>query len=134
MFHFQLEAMEKYSRRNCLLIGGAPELPEESTDDLVLELVRAAGVALTLGDLDRSHRLGRRSGSVDRPRHNSKTTVAQQAAAVLRCKKGAVGPQIWRASRPNQIRFEEVYRRSNKYLPSARPVRSRQIGSLAGSA
>ena len=64
----RLEAMETYSRRNCLLINGVPELPEESTDDLVLQLARAAGVTLTLDDLDRSHRLGRRSGSVDRPR------------------------------------------------------------------
>ena len=66
-----LEALEAYSRRNCLLINGLPELPEESTDDLVLDLARAAGVALTPGDLDRSHRLGRPrhgAGSVDRPR------------------------------------------------------------------
>ena len=59
----RLEAMETYSRRNCLLINGVPELPEESTDDLVLQLARAAGVVLTLDDLDQSHRLGRRSGS-----------------------------------------------------------------------
>lgn len=64
----RLEAAEAYSRRNCILISGVPELPEESTDDLVLDVASAAGVTLTQNDLDRSHRLGRQTGSVDRPR------------------------------------------------------------------
>ena len=64
----RLEAAEAYSRRNCILISGVPELPEENTDDLVLDVAKAAGVTLTPNDLDRTHRLGRQTGSVDRPR------------------------------------------------------------------
>ena len=64
----RLDALETYSRRNCLLVNGVPELPDENTDNLVLDLARAAGLQLTADDLDRSHRLGRQQGSVDRPR------------------------------------------------------------------
>ena len=54
----QLEAMEAYSRRNCLTISGIPEREGESTDQLVVAVAKAAGVTITTSDLDRSHRVG----------------------------------------------------------------------------
>lgn len=52
---------EQYSRRNSLRISGIPEVPEENTDDKVLELARGLGVELSISELDRSHRLGKRT-------------------------------------------------------------------------
>lgn len=52
-----LDTMEQYSRRNCLRIAGVPESPEENTDDIILDIAKSANVALSLHDIDRSHRL-----------------------------------------------------------------------------
>ena len=58
-----LNELEQYSRRNCLLISGIPEGERESTDQLVMDVAKAAGVTVTRADIDRSHRIGpRRSG------------------------------------------------------------------------
>ena len=61
-----VDSLEQYSRRNSLMITGLPESARESTDALVIDLAKAAGVIVTVADLDRSHRVGppRR----DRPR------------------------------------------------------------------
>ncbi|KAF0303875.1 Vacuole membrane protein 1 [Amphibalanus amphitrite] len=61
-----VDSLEQYSRRNSLMITGLPESARESTDALVIDLAKAAGVTVTVADLDRSHRVGppRR----DRPR------------------------------------------------------------------
>lgn len=62
------ERMESENRKNCLVISGVPELPEENIDRLVLDVAQAAGISLSAGEIDRSHRLGRQRGSIDRPR------------------------------------------------------------------
>ena len=54
----RLDAIESYSRRNCLTISGIPERDGESTDQLIVDVAKAAGVTITTGDLDRSHRIG----------------------------------------------------------------------------
>ena len=54
----RLDAIEAYSRRNCLTISGVPEREGESTDQLVADIAKAAGVTIALTDLDRSHRIG----------------------------------------------------------------------------
>ena len=64
----QMELMEVESRKNCVVISGVPELPEESTGRLAVEVAQAAGVPLSAGDLDRCHRLGRQRGTIDKPR------------------------------------------------------------------
>ena len=64
----QVEQLEAENRKGCLVISGVPELPDEDTSSLVLDVARAAGVTLAAGDLDRSHRLGRQRGSIDKPR------------------------------------------------------------------
>ena len=56
-----------------MVISGVPELPNEDTGSLALEVAKAAGVTLSADDLDRSHRLGRPStatstATIDKPR------------------------------------------------------------------
>ncbi|XP_038062513.1 uncharacterized protein LOC119733004 [Patiria miniata] len=67
--------LEQYSRRNCLLIHGIPETPNENTDKISLEVLNnKLKLDLHLHDLDRSHRLGKPrksttpSGAPQRPR------------------------------------------------------------------
>ena len=42
----QIDALEQYGRRNCLLIHGVPETPEESTDTLFTELLRHISISM----------------------------------------------------------------------------------------
>ena len=54
-----LDDIQQYSRRNCLLVHGLKEDKDESTNDLVLKLFNEKlGVAVDISMIDRSHRLG----------------------------------------------------------------------------
>ena len=54
-----LDDIQPYSRRNCLLVDGLKEDKDESTDDLVLNLFNETlGMAVDVSMIDRSHRLG----------------------------------------------------------------------------
>ena len=57
----QLNELEQYSRRLCVNVSGVPETAGESTDRVVMDLARMAGVAVTpdSADIDRSHRVGK---------------------------------------------------------------------------
>ena len=55
----EMNALEQYSRRNCLDIAGVPETPNENTDDHVIGVARALGVPLGKPDIEISHRVGR---------------------------------------------------------------------------
>ena len=53
------DALEQYSRRNCVLLHGIPEQKNEDTDDLFIKTVQKhLGVAVKVRDIDRSHRVG----------------------------------------------------------------------------
>ena len=55
----ELDDIQQYSRRNCLLVHGLKENKDESTDDLVLNLFNEKlGVAVDISMIDHSHRLG----------------------------------------------------------------------------
>lgn len=54
----RLDALETYSRRNCLVVSGIPERRDEKTDELAVDLAKAAGIDINVRDLDRSHRIG----------------------------------------------------------------------------
>lgn len=64
---WELDGLEQYSRRNCLLVHGVAEpqagtRSRENTDDVVLDVFNnKLGLNLDGTDLDRSHRIGRRS-------------------------------------------------------------------------
>ena len=53
----QIDSLEQYSRRNCLRISPVPEVPSESTDDIVKTVAKTIGVTLPDNAIDRSHRV-----------------------------------------------------------------------------
>ena len=59
------EQMQQYSRRNCIRVFGIPEeLQGEDTDDKICHLVQERlGVNIKKDDIDRSHRVGKKSTS-----------------------------------------------------------------------
>ena len=62
------DRQEQYSRRNCLLIDGIPEIKDENTDALAMEVVDTKTVIkITQNDIDRTHRIGK-SKTNGRPR------------------------------------------------------------------
>ncbi|KAF0305366.1 hypothetical protein FJT64_022994 [Amphibalanus amphitrite] len=63
----RIEDLDAYNRRTSLLITGVPETSGEATDNLVLDVGRAAGLNLSADNLDRSHRLGRPQPGKVRP-------------------------------------------------------------------
>jgi hypothetical protein len=59
------DELEQYQRRNNVRIFGVLEANDEDTDNIVLSIASKIGVNVTRGDIDRSHRVGTKSG---RPR------------------------------------------------------------------
>ena len=64
----QVDALEQYSRRNCVRIGPVPEPADENTDEIVKAVAKSVGVNLTDDAIDRSHRVGKKSATVTRDR------------------------------------------------------------------
>ncbi len=61
----QLDDLEQYSRRNCLLVHGVPESISENTTNIAFDkLNQHLGTDLSSNSINRSHRLGK-------PRHDS---------------------------------------------------------------
>jgi len=55
-----LEELQQYTRRNCVLINGVPEHKGENTNDVVVNIAQEKmGIELEPEDLDRSHRIGK---------------------------------------------------------------------------
>ena len=72
-FQSDIEEQEQYSRRNCLRFHGIRETDDESTDEVVIKVIRERlGVDIQPQDLDRSHRIPLRNrehvgNNVDNP-------------------------------------------------------------------
>ena len=83
------DEMEQYSRRNCLVLHGISEAPNENTDRLFIDTVSSKlNITLNTGDLDRSHRIGSKNHSAGRPRAIIvKFARYNTRAAVYRAKK-----------------------------------------------
>ena len=65
----KMERQGQYPRRNCILIHGLKEEMDKSTDDRVLKLFRdELNEDVLLADLDRTHRIGKKSDSSSKPR------------------------------------------------------------------
>ena len=55
----EIDSLEQYSRRNCVVLHGATEQENEDTDQLFINTIRDhLGVDIKVRDIDRSHRLG----------------------------------------------------------------------------
>ena len=66
-----MDNIEQFSRRNCLIFNGIQEQEDshENTDLIVVNICRKnLGINLSRGDLDRTHRLGGKRFSTDKPR------------------------------------------------------------------
>ena len=58
----------QYSRRNCLIISGNPEMKKEDTDKIVIDIAEKwLDIQLDIGKIDRTHRL-KVKGSQGMPR------------------------------------------------------------------
>ncbi|WAQ95160.1 TSP2-like protein [Mya arenaria] len=56
----RVDHSEQYSRRNGLRISGIKEAAGEVTDDIVISMVSDLGGSISLDEIDRSHRVGKR--------------------------------------------------------------------------
>ena len=64
-----LDRQEQYSRRNCLLVHGVEEKNNEDTDQEIINIVKNdLGEEITIHDIDRTHRLGKRKPDNNVPR------------------------------------------------------------------
>ena len=63
----QLNDLEQYSRRLCINVTGVPETAGESTDQIVTDLAKMAGVTVTRADIDGTHRIGKPGTGKVRP-------------------------------------------------------------------
>lgn len=61
------DELEQYQRRNCLRIFGEAERDGEDTDCIAISVAKKIGVQLELSDIDRSHRVGRKTNGGTRP-------------------------------------------------------------------
>ena len=65
----EIDDLEQYSRRNCLLIHGIPESQKEDTTAACIENInKKLKVNLNRDHLDRTHRVGKRKPSGEKPR------------------------------------------------------------------
>ena len=64
----RLEAMEQYSRRDCLLFFGLYEMEFEDCSEKIVQSVHATGVNITAADVSISHGLQIRTHRRDKPR------------------------------------------------------------------
>ena len=64
-----VDELEQYSRRNCLLLHGVQENENENTDDIVLKTMsEELDIEIKENDLDRTHRIGNRNRKDGKPR------------------------------------------------------------------
>ena len=68
LLKYQVDALEQYSRRNCVRIGPVPESADENTDEIVKAVAKSVGDDLTDDAIDRSHRVGKKSATATRDR------------------------------------------------------------------
>ncbi|CAB3977631.1 Hypothetical predicted protein [Paramuricea clavata] len=64
----ELDSINQYGRRNCILIHGAAEVKGEDTDNIAVNLFNTKlNIPINKSDLDRSHRLNTKKRNQSRP-------------------------------------------------------------------
>lgn len=63
----KINELEQYSKKNCVIINGVPEAPDESALGLVMEIGRLIDVEILPTDIDNVHRMGKQKND-DKPR------------------------------------------------------------------
>ena len=90
----EVDNLEQYGRRNCLVFHGLEETKGEDTTQLVIDTVKTKlGLSLDKKDFDRSHRLGAPAVGRNRPLI-AKFTRYVERASVYRMKKKLKGTGI----------------------------------------
>ena len=64
----EIDDLEQYFRRNCLLLHGAVEMNTECTVDIIKTCAEELAIDVKQEDLDRSHRLGKVKRNDNKPR------------------------------------------------------------------
>lgn len=66
--NLRTDDLEQYTRRHSLRITGIPEFDGENTDILICDFLHnEMQIEISMGDIDRSHRLGKKQTGVKRP-------------------------------------------------------------------
>ena len=78
-----IDSIEQYSRRNCLVVHGIPESKEDSRDAALHVFNGRLDVPVTPHCIDRSHRLGRFQPSSNKPRPVIVKFVSYETSSVL---------------------------------------------------
>lgn len=90
----RIDDLEQYQRRQCLRIFGCTEEEGENTDDIVLKVAEKVGANIEIGDIDRSHRVGRQQVT-GRPRAIIVKFVSyRKRSEVFRSKRNLKGTGI----------------------------------------
>ena len=64
----EIDDLEQYSRRNCLVLHGVNESNNENTNEIIIKTFsEELGVEIKEDDLDRSHRLGKPKRKDNKP-------------------------------------------------------------------
>ena len=86
----EVDALEQYSRRNCLLLHGVPESSKDTTEAAITVFKDNLQLNITNELIDRSHRLGQPPAATDsdRPRPTSLNSRAKKHAVVFSLPSG----------------------------------------------
>ena len=117
-YNRNIDSLEQYSRRNCLLLHGIPESADEKETDTVFKdtITEHLGVTFEPYDLDRSHRLGQKKSKGSRP-IIAKFTRYNKRHEVFTNKKKLKGTKIVvteSLTRPRVLMLEAAKKRYGK--------------------
>ena len=124
----RLNELEQYSRRMCLNVSGIPEASNESTDQLVADIAKMAGVAIAPGDIDRTHRIGMKRQGQHRTIIARITTFAKRqelydARKKLRTPKAFPGSTVTAATAQGAFISDNLTRENQLILYKARQLK-----------
>ena len=123
----KLDEQEQRSRNGCLLIHGVKEDKNDDTDAIALNIINEkVGVALTIDDIQRSHRVGpkviqkreTRSSKEFKPRHRPiivRFSNWRKRNQVFRAKKALKGQNISISENLTKIRYNLLKLATEKY-------------------
>ena len=124
----KLNDLEQYSRRLCINVSGIPERSDESTDQLVTDIAKMAGVTVTPEDIDRTHRVGtKRDGQhrtiIARLTNFSKRQELYDARRKLRTPKAFPGSTVTQATAESAFISDNLTRDNQLTLYKARQLK-----------
>ena len=108
----EVDELEQYSRRNCLVFHGLPEnsaaAGNDNTTEVILKVAGSLGVHLDAGSIDHSHRMGRTSPEYAGTRNPRpvivKFTSYEPRRAIFTSKRKLKGTHIVITGRPAILR------------------------------